>query len=70
MFDLCAILFFVPDHIPIVARSLTVGLLFLVAVGVYWALKMKKTSRHRGTKCLFGITVKHNLYFPCCFLIF
>ncbi|CAL8283546.1 unnamed protein product [Gadus morhua 'NCC'] len=35
------------DHIPIVARSLTVGLLFLVAVGVYWALKMKKTSRHR-----------------------
>ncbi|CAL8406885.1 unnamed protein product [Arctogadus glacialis] len=35
------------DHIPIIARSLTVGLLFLVAWGVYWALKMKKTSRHR-----------------------
>ncbi|XP_059905109.1 uncharacterized protein LOC132455285 [Gadus macrocephalus] len=35
------------DHISIIARPLTVGLLFLVALGVYWALKKKKTSRHR-----------------------
>ncbi|CAL8272457.1 unnamed protein product [Boreogadus saida] len=33
--------------IPFIARSLTVVLLLLAALGVYWALKKKKTSRPR-----------------------
>ena len=71
MFVLCAIISFITEsRIPFIARSLTVVLLLLAASGVYWALKKKKTSRPRGTKCLFGSTVQRKLYFPCCFLIF
>ncbi|CAL8333134.1 unnamed protein product [Gadus morhua 'NCC'] len=33
--------------IPFIARPLTVVLLLLAALGVYWALKKKKTSRPR-----------------------
>ncbi|CAL8333128.1 unnamed protein product [Gadus morhua 'NCC'] len=36
------------DRIPFIVRSLTVVLLLLAALGVYWALKKKKTSRHRA----------------------
>ncbi|CAL8333116.1 unnamed protein product [Gadus morhua 'NCC'] len=35
------------DRTPFIARSLTVVLLLLAALGVYWALKKKKTSRPR-----------------------
>ncbi|CAL8272467.1 unnamed protein product [Boreogadus saida] len=35
------------SRIPFIARSLTVVLLLLAALGVYWALKKKKTSRPR-----------------------
>ena len=70
MFVLCAILVFVTGLVPFIVRPLTVVLLLLAALGVYWALKKKKTSRPRGTKCLFGSTVQHKLYFPCCSLIF
>ena len=67
MFVLCATLVFVTGLASIIARSLTVVVLPLVAVGVYWALKKKRTSRPPGTKCLFGSTVQHKLYFPCFF---
>ena len=70
MFVFCAIIVFGTGLIPFIARSLTVVLLLLAALGVYWALKKKKTSRPRGTKCLFGSTVQHKLYFLCCSLIF
>ena len=39
MFVLCAIVVSVTGLIPFIARSLTVVLLLLAALGVYWALK-------------------------------
>ncbi|XP_056456305.1 complement factor H-like [Gadus chalcogrammus] len=43
----CYLTIQVPGLIPFIARSLTVVLLLLAALGVYWALKKKKTSRPR-----------------------
>ncbi|CAL8236158.1 unnamed protein product [Arctogadus glacialis] len=37
----------IQDRIPFIARSVTVLLLLLAALGVYWALKKKQTSRPR-----------------------
>ncbi|CAL8333214.1 unnamed protein product [Gadus morhua 'NCC'] len=37
----------VPDRTPFIVRPLTVVLLLLAALGVYWALKKKKTSSPR-----------------------
>ena len=54
MFVLCAILFFVTGLVATIARSLAVVVLLLVALGVYWARKKKKTSRPPGTKRLVG----------------
>ncbi|XP_056456121.1 uncharacterized protein LOC130390286 [Gadus chalcogrammus] len=43
----CYLTIQVPDRIPFIVRPLTVVLLLLAALGVYWALKKKKTSRPR-----------------------